>query len=75
MLVVRACSRLFAGGGIGQAGVAVELLQARLLPPVRCWILGALDVDQVLLLPIGAGAGGAALVVEFLQGAVAITRC
>ncbi|QUE78401.1 hypothetical protein KCX70_23220 (plasmid) [Stutzerimonas stutzeri] len=73
MLVVRACSRLFAGGGIGQAGVAVELLQARPLPPVRCWILGALDVDQVLLLPIGAG--GAALVVEFLQGAVAITRC
>ena len=32
-----------------------------------------LDVDQVLLLLIGAG--GADLVVEFLQGEVAITRC
>ncbi|QUE78426.1 hypothetical protein KCX70_22925 (plasmid) [Stutzerimonas stutzeri] len=32
-----------------------------------------LEVDQELLLPIGAG--GADLVVEFLQGEVAITRC
>ena len=64
-------SRLFAGGAAGQAGAAVELLQA--LPRVRCWILGAIEVDQVLLLLIGAG--GADLVVELLQGAVATTRC
>ncbi|QUE78420.1 hypothetical protein KCX70_22890 (plasmid) [Stutzerimonas stutzeri] len=69
MLTLRACSRLSAGGGTGQAGAAVELLPA--LPRARCWILGVLDVDQVLLI----GAGGADLVVEFLQGAVAITRC
>ena len=71
MLTLRACSRLSAGGGTGQAGAAVELLQARPLPPVRCWILGVLEVDQVLLI----GAGGADLVVELLQGTMAITRC
>ncbi|QTF59094.1 hypothetical protein [Stutzerimonas frequens] len=52
----------------------MELLQA--FARARCWILDVLDVldvDQVLLLLIGAG--GADLVVEFLQGAVAITRC
>ena len=74
MLTLRACSRLSAGGGTGQASAAVELLQASPRSWARCWILGTLDVDQVLLLPIGAG-GGADLVVELLQGAVAITRC
>ncbi|QUE78373.1 hypothetical protein KCX70_23075 (plasmid) [Stutzerimonas stutzeri] len=73
VLTLRACSRLFAGGGTGQAGAAVELLQACPLPWMRCWTLGAIEVDQVLLLPIGAG--GADLVVEFLQGEVVITRC
>ncbi|OWJ89630.1 hypothetical protein B6S59_30085, partial [Pseudomonas sp. A46] len=63
MLTLRACSRLSAGGGTGQAGAVAELLQA--FARVRCWILGALDVDQVLLLLIGAG--GADLVVELLQ--------
>ncbi|OWJ92293.1 hypothetical protein B6S59_20800 [Pseudomonas sp. A46] len=71
MLTLRACPRPAAGGGTGQAGAAVELLLA--LARARCWILGALDVDQVLLLLIGAG--GADLVVELLQGEVAITRC
>nr|WP_172424837.1 hypothetical protein [Pseudomonas sp. A46] len=51
----------------------MELLQARPLARARSWILDVLDVDQVLLLLIGAG--GADLVVELLQGAVAITRC
>nr|WP_140422220.1 hypothetical protein [Pseudomonas sp. A46] len=67
---MRASSRLSAGGGTGLASAAVELLQA--FARVRCWILDVLDVDQVLL-PIGAG--GADLVVELLQGMVAITRC
>ncbi|OWJ92294.1 hypothetical protein B6S59_20805 [Pseudomonas sp. A46] len=71
MLTLRACPRLSAGGDAGQAGAVAELLQA--FARVRCWILGALDVDQVLLLLIGAG--GADLVVELLQGEVAITRC
>ncbi|QTF59098.1 hypothetical protein [Stutzerimonas frequens] len=42
-------------------------------PWARCCILGVLEVDQVLLLSIGAG--GAYLVVERLQGTMAITRC
>ena len=71
MLTLRACSRLFAGGGTGQAGAAVELLPA--LPRARCWVLGVLEVDQVLLLPIGAD--GADLVVELLQGEIAIIKC
>jgi len=71
VLTLRACSRLSAGGGTGQAGAVLELLQARPLPPARCWILGVLDVDQVLLI----GAGGADLVVELLQGEMATTRC
>jgi len=57
-------------GGTGQAGAVVELLQA--FARARSWILVALEVDQVLLLLIGAG--GADLVVELLQGEVAITR-
>ena len=73
MLTLRACSRLSAGGGAGLAGAAVELLQAFALPRARSWIQGAIEVDQVLLLLIGAG--GADLVVEFLQGTMAITRC
>ncbi|OWJ89349.1 hypothetical protein B6S59_31190 [Pseudomonas sp. A46] len=72
MLTLRACSRLSAGGGTGLAGTVVELLQASPLSWARSWILDLLDVDQVLL-PIGAG--GADLVVELLQGMVAITRC
>nr|WP_140422219.1 hypothetical protein [Pseudomonas sp. A46] len=68
---MRASSRLSAGGGTGLAGTVVELLQA--FARVRCWILDVLDVDQVLLLLIGAG--GADLVVELLQGTMAITRC
>jgi len=71
VLTLRACSRLSAGGVAGQAGSVLELLQA--FARARSWILGVLDVDQVLLLPIGAG--GADLVVERLQGEVAITRC
>jgi hypothetical protein len=71
VLTLRACSRLSAGGGTGQADAVLELLQARPLPPARCWILGVLDVDQVLLI----GAGGADLVVELLQGEMATTRC
>ncbi|QTF59085.1 hypothetical protein [Stutzerimonas frequens] len=65
MLTLRACSRLSAGGGAGLAGAAVELLQAFALPRARSWILGVLDVDQVLL-QIGA-ACGADLAVELLQ--------
>jgi len=65
--VVRASWRLFAGGAAGQAGAVLKLLQA--FAWVRCWILGAIKVDQVVLLPIGAGA--ADLLAELLQGAVA----
>ena len=54
-------------------GVHHQVLQARPLARARCWIFDVLEVDQVLLLLIGAG--GADLVVELLQGAVAITRC
>ncbi|OWJ92310.1 hypothetical protein B6S59_20885 [Pseudomonas sp. A46] len=72
MLTLRACSRLSAGGDTGQACAAVEMLQACPLPWMRCWILGALDVDQVLLV---IGAGCADLLGEFLQGAVATARC
>ena len=73
VLVVHARSRLFAGGVAGQArpgqaGAVVELLQA--FSRVQCWIQGAIEVDQVLSI----GAGGADLVVELLQGEVAITR-
>ena len=44
--MVRACSRLFAVGGTGQAGAAVELLEA--CARARSWILDVLEVDQVL---------------------------
>ncbi|QTF59144.1 hypothetical protein [Stutzerimonas frequens] len=73
VLTLRACSRLSAGGDTGHAGAVAELLQASPLARARCWIFDLLDVDQVLLLLIGAG--GADLVVELLQGAVSITRC
>ena len=63
MLTLHACSIFPAGGGAGQAGAVLELLQV--FARLRCWILGVLDVDQMLLLQMDAG--GADLLAELLQ--------
>ncbi|QUE78383.1 hypothetical protein KCX70_23130 (plasmid) [Stutzerimonas stutzeri] len=64
-VAITRCWRLFAGGAAGQAGAVLKLLQA--FAWVRCWILGAIKVDQVVLLAIGAG-GCEGLLVKGLPG-------